>query len=133
MDTLAPALGSAAVIATLLQLVKNSPLIPWINRDSGRLNAALSIVAAGLTAFGLSFDGTFDNATGAFTLGFSGTLAGLVNGVAHWIGQWAAQHGFYKMALAPAEILGEMRAIQKEALLNQPPQTKANVPPQVGG
>jgi hypothetical protein len=129
MDTLIPAGVSAATVATLLQLAKNSPLFPWINRDTGRLNAALSVILAGLTAFGLSYDYSFDQATGAFTLGFTGTVAGLIDGIAHWAGQWTAQHSFYKLILSPAECLGEIRAILKEALLNEPPQKKAEVPP----
>ncbi len=130
MDTLAPVLGSAAVVSTLLQLLKNAAWFPWISRDTGRLNAVLSVLAAGLTAFGLSFDGHFDDSTGAFTLGFSGTIAGLVDGLAHWIGQWATQHAFYKGFIAPAEILGETRAVLKMALLGELPQIKKNVPPQ---
>lgn len=133
MDSLIPPLTSAAVIATLLQMVKNWNKVPWLTRDTGRTNAAVSILLAGLTALGLSYDGSFDATTGAFTLGFHGTIGGLVDGISHWVGQWVAQHAFYKGFLVPAEAAGEMRAILKQALLNQPPQVKANVPPQVGG
>ncbi len=132
MDTLAPVLGSAAVVTTLLQLVKNSTWFPWVNRETPRINAALSVLAAGLTAFGLSFDGTFDDSTGAFTLGFNGTIAGVVDGLAHWVGQWATQQAFYKGFIVPAEVAGETRAILKEALLGQAPQKKTEVPPTGG-
>jgi hypothetical protein len=129
METLAPTFVSATVIATLLQLVKNSPLVPWMSRDTGKLNATVSVLAAGLAAFGLSYQTTFDAETGAFTLGFAGTLGGVVDGLAHWVGQWTAQHTVYKGFIAPAEILGEMRAIQKDALLGEAPQVKPEVPP----
>lgn len=129
MDTIVPPLVSAATVATLLQLVKNSPICPWINRESGRINAALSIALAGLTALGLSYTGSFDADTGKFTLGFTGSVGGVVDGVGHWLGQWTAQHAVYKGLIAPAEILGELRAVLKEGLLAQRPQIKAEVPP----
>jgi hypothetical protein len=129
MDSIIPPLTSAAVIATLMQMVKNWDKIPWINRDTGRMNALISIILAGFTTVGLSYDTSFDAASGAFTLGFHGTIGGLVDGLSHWLGQWTAQHAFYKGFLVPAEAAGEMRAILKQALLNQPPQSKKEIPP----
>lgn len=129
MESIIPPLTSAAVIATLLQLVKNSDRIPWISRDTGSRNAVISVILAGLTTVGLSYDTSFDASTGAFTLGFHGTIGGLVDGLSHWLGQWTAQHAFYKGFLVPAEAAGEMRAILKQALLSQPPQVKKEVPP----
>lgn len=129
MDTIVATGVSAATVATILQLVKNSPLCPWISRESGRLNALLSVIAAGLTALGLSYDFQFDQETGGFTLGFTGTIGGLIDGGAHWIGQWTAQHAFYKGFIVPAESMGEIRAILKAGLLNQPPQRKPQDPP----
>ena len=129
MDTLIAPLVSAATVATLLQLVKNSPLVPWLSRETGRLNAVLSIGLAGLTALGLSYTAGFDQETGKFTIGFTGTIGGVVDGLAHWVGQWTAQHAIYKGLIVPAEILGEIRAVLKQALLGQAPQAKPEVPP----
>ena len=129
MDDLIPAITTAGTVATLLQLLKNSPLIPWINRDTGRVNALIGIVAAGLTTIGLSYSYTFDAETGRCTLGFVGSMGGIVDGLAHWFGQWLAQQAYYKGFIVPAEALGEMRAVMKEGLLHQPPQLKAEIPP----
>jgi hypothetical protein len=129
MDTIVPALASAATVSTLLQLAKNAPSLPWISRETGRLNAALSIVLAGLTTVGLNYSGTYDETTGGFTIGLSGTIGGVIDSLAQWVGQWTAQQFAYKGLVVPAEMLGEIRAILKDALLNQPPQTKAEVPP----
>lgn len=128
METLVPPLVSAATVATLLQLVKGSPLFPWISRETGRLNALLSIGLAGLTALGLSYSASFDAETGGFTIGFTGTIGGVIDGLAHWLGQWTAQHSIYKGLIAPAEILGEIRAILK-ANRGEAPQVKPEVPP----
>lgn len=129
MEELVPPIVSAATVATLLQLVKNSPMFPWLSRDTGPLNALISIILAGITALGLSYSANFDHETGSFTIGFTGTIGGIMDGIAHWVGQWTAQHAVYKGLVAPAEILGEVRAIMKEALLGQPPQVKTEVPP----
>ena len=129
MDNLIAPLVTAATVSTLLQLAKNSPLVPWLSRETGRLNAFLSIALAGLTALGLSYTASFDETTGAFTIGFTGTLGGVIDGLAHWTGQWTAQHAMYKGLIAPAEMLGEIRAILKEGLLQEAPQVKAEVPP----
>lgn len=130
MDTLIAPLVSAATVSTLLQLVKNSPLVPWLSRETGTLNAIISIALAGLTALGLSYTADYDQATGAFTIGFTGTLGGAVDGLAHWVGQWSAQHAVYKGLIVPAELLGEIRAILK-ANRGELPQVKAEVPPTV--
>ena len=130
MDNIYAASGTAALVAsTLMQIVKNSPLVPWINRETGRLNAVLSIVVAGLMAFGIQSSFNYDGATGAFAIGFSGTVTGLLHSIGHWVAQWAAQHGMYKGFIAPAEILGEMRAIQKLGLLGQQPNVQHEEPP----
>lgn len=128
MDTLVAPLVSAATISTLLQLAKNSTFIPWLNRDTGRLNAIVSIALAGLTALGLSYTASFDQETGGFTVGLTGSVGGVVDGLAHWAGQWTAQHAVYKGLIVPAEILGEIRAILK-ANRGELPQVKAEVPP----
>jgi uncharacterized membrane protein len=128
MDSLIPAAGAAVIVSTLLQLLKNSAWFPLIDRETGKLNAVLSLIAAGFVTLGLSYNYSYDAASGAFTLGFSGTVGGVVNGLAHWAGQWTLQHAAYKGLIVPAEVLGEMRAILKDAL-GQVPQRKAEVPP----
>lgn len=115
MDNLIPAAGAAIIVSTLLQFVKNSPVFPLINRETGKLNAMLSMIAAGFVALGLSYNYTYDPTSGAFTLGFAGTLGGLVNGVSHWAGQWTLQHAAYKGLIVPAEVLGEIRALMAKA------------------
>lgn len=115
MDSLIPAAGAAIIVSTILQYLKNSPSIPLVSRDTGRLNAALSMIAAGFVALGLSYNYTFDASTGAFTLGFSGTVGGLINGLGHWAGQWTLQHAAYKGLIVPAEVLGEIRAMLAKA------------------
>lgn len=120
MDNLLPAAGAAIIVSTILQFVKNSPLFPLINRESGKLNTVLSMLAAGVVALGLSYNYTFDAATGAFTLGFSGSVGGVVNGLAHWAGQWTLQHASYKGLIVPAEILGEIRVMLAKSAAGEP-------------
>jgi hypothetical protein len=130
VDNIYVASGATAIVtATLMQVFKNSALVPWISRDTGKLNAIISIAVAGLATIGISYSFDYDQATGAFAIGFSGTTADVLHGVGHWVAQWCSQHAVYKGFIVPAEILGEMRAIQREAFFQQPPQAKPDVPP----
>lgn len=110
MDNIYIASGvSALVTSVLLQVAKNSDLVPWINRNTGKINAAISMIIALGTSLGIAF--SFDiQPDGAFAGHFSGNLYDIGHIVGHTIAQWAAQHGFYKGLLVPAEILGEIRS-----------------------
>jgi hypothetical protein len=124
--------GAAAIlVSTFLQIMKNSEVFPWVNRNTGRLNTILSIIAAGLSTIGISYSFDYSVETGAFTLGVAGNFWDLMHWLGHWITQWAAQHSVYKAFIVPAEVLGEMRAILKDSLLAQAPQVKAEVPPTI--
>lgn len=128
-DLLVPSGLSAAVVAVILQGLKNNPDFRLMSRETPWVNRTISVVAAGITALGISATYSFDAQTGAFTLGFAGTVGGLLHGLSHWVGQWSGQHLVYKF-LALVEAVGEQRAILKEALLGQLPQEKKNVPQQ---
>lgn len=122
--------GSAALVsAVLLQLAKNAKAFTFLSRDTGKLNAILSVIVAGIAALGVSYSYNYDATTGVFSLAFTGTVSSVLHGIGHWIGQWSAQHGFYKGMVVPAEILGEIRKILMDALEGKPPQVKTGVPP----
>lgn len=124
MDNIYVTSGTTAlVVSVLLQLVKNSPYVPGINRQTGKLNAAVSAVAALLSALGISYSFDFDPDTGRFAAGFSGSLADMLHGIGHWIVQWSEQHILYKGLIVPAEVLGEIRGLLRERF-GKPLQTK---------
>lgn len=101
----------ALVVSVLLQVVKNSSYFPWISRQSGRLNAGLSVLIAFLTSWGIVASFDFDQETGRFAAGFTGNIWDVWHAFSHSIIQWSEQHIFYKGLIVPAEILGEIRAV----------------------
>ena len=101
----------ALVVSVLLQVVKNSSYFPWISRQSGRLNAGLSVLIAFLTSWGIVASFDFDQQTGRFAAGFTGNIWDIWHAFSHSVIQWSEQHIFYKGLIVPAEILGEIRAI----------------------
>ena len=83
-------LASAALLAYLLQWVKNSNLVPWVSEHTKGINRAITGVLSLIAAIGVHY--TFDSATGVLTIG--GLTAGsIVSGLWSWISQWAFQQG----------------------------------------
>lgn len=104
--------GSAVLLATLLQLLKNSPYFPWLSRQTGKVNLLASVVLAFFASAGISHHFDFSG-DGTFAFGLEGNLYDVWHFIVHWAIQWASQHSFYKGFIVPAETLGETRAILK--------------------
>ncbi len=120
--------GSAIVVSTLLQALKNSALFPWLSRHTGKLNLLVSLMAAAVTAIGISYSFDFNPDSGAFAFGFKGTLMDVMHGVLHFVAQWCSQQAFYKGFIVPAEIQGEMRTMLARAL-TPPPVSEGDAKP----
>lgn len=123
----------ALMSSVLIQLLKNSQWASWINRDTAKLNAFLSALIAFVSSMGIVMSFDWNPDSGAFAAGFKGNVWDILHLLTHFPVQWAEQHVLYKGLIVPAETLGEIRAILKEGLLAQPPQTKTEVPPVSGG
>lgn len=101
----------ALVTSVLLQVVKNSTYFPWLNRNTGKLNAAVGMIVALLTSVGIIASFDFNQQTGAFAAGFSGNVWDVLHALGHAVVQWAEQHAIYKSLLVPSETLGEIRTL----------------------
>lgn len=111
------ATGGTALIATLaIQFLKNSGWATWFNRETDRANLALSIVVAAATAMGLHVTINWASGDGALHFNLHQVWDGVI--------QWAAQHGWYKTTVVPAETLGEIRALLQR-ILEPPPVSDA--------
>jgi hypothetical protein len=98
----------------VLQILKRSELVPWITKDTGKLNAILGVVLAGLSAAGVSYSFDFDNATGDVVAHVQLNIWTVLHWLEHTAAQWATQQGFFWGAIRPGEILTEVLKIQRE-------------------
>lgn len=119
----------ALLTSVLLQVLKNTKIFPWIDRDTGKLNALISGLVAFISSLGIAMSFDWEPESGRFAAGFTGNIWDILHVLWHFPVQWAQQHAFYKGLLVPAEVLGEIRAILKEGLLAERPQVKPEVPP----
>jgi len=115
MDNVVIAGGTSAVIASvLLQVLKRSDKVAWITKDTGKLNAVLGAVLAGLSAAGVSYSFDFDNTTGDMVAHVQLNAWTVLHWVEHSVAQWAAQQGFFWAAIRPGEILAELLNVQRQ-------------------
>ena len=120
MDNVYVASGTLAlVVSVALQMAKNSPWFPWLSRNSGKVNAYVSAVAAVLSSMGIAWSFDFDQTTGAVAAAFQFNLYTILHMTGHSIVQFSAQHVAYKGLIVPAEQLGEIRQLLQRVL--QPP------------
>lgn len=108
LDNLAATGTTAVAVTMLLQALKNSPLFPWITRETQRLNFAVGVLVAGLSAAGIHF--AWDPHSGSALITINTHLLWA------WFLQWAGQQTAYKGLVVPAETLGEIRAILRDLL-----------------
>jgi len=107
--------GSSAIIVTvILQVLKRSGKVPWISKETGRLNAVLGVVLAGLSAAGVSYSFDFDNATGDMVAHVQLNAWAVLHWLEHSVAQWAAQQGFFWAAIRPGELLTELLAVERQ-------------------
>src|SRR5438445_27836 len=87
---------ASAVSVFVLQLIKKSKAIPWISSETPKLNRAIALILAGITALGIHY--TYDATAG--TLVISGlTLGGVLHASWHYLQSIAVQEGFYQAAV----------------------------------
>lgn len=119
VDNLA-ATGTTAVAVTMLfQMLKNSPLFPWLTRETEKANLAVGVMVAGLSAAGIHFAWDSKIATLGITIN--------AHMLWSWFVQWAGQQTAYKTLVVPSETLGEIRGLLQQLLppaVLPPAQTK---------
>ena len=103
--------GTAVIVSVLFQIVKNSTWFPWLTRETGKLNAAIGVLIALVSALGIVWSFDFNPNSYDFTGQFHGNLLDVWHAIEHSFVQWVMQHTFYKTALVPAEALGEIRGL----------------------
>jgi hypothetical protein len=106
--------ASAIVVTTIIEMLKRSKKIAWINHDSGRVNATLSAIAALLTGIGLTYSFDFNPESGHFHAEFSGNVWDILNMLGHSFWQWCQQHFAYSVAIKPSEILLRILEVQRD-------------------
>lgn len=111
------AVGTTAIaVPFLIQALKNSPLVPWMNRETERINLTVGLLASGLAAAGIHFAWDANLGNLAITVNSHMLWA--------WFVQWAGQQAAYKSLVVPSETLGEIRSILQAAFAQpkqQPP------------
>lgn len=95
-------LTSAATVVYLLQWLKRTKWVPWVNMHSSTLNHWLSIVGALITSVGIHL--TF---TGTAADGWQGTfmvpsLLAMWHGLTHLVQSYVAQKVLYTAVVKPA-------------------------------
>lgn len=90
-------LTSAAIFAYLLSYIQQWGKIPWVTRDTKRLNAALRLAMAGIATLGIHLTWA-----GSASAGWSGTwsvppILVMTHTAFAWFGQYAVQHGWEKV------------------------------------
>jgi hypothetical protein len=108
VDNPAAVATSALLMSLLVQALKNSPLVPWMNRQTGTVNLLVSFVSAIISAGVIHY--AWDVKTGDVTFVLN------VHLVWAFIVQWGTQHAAYKGLIVPTETLGDIRALLQRAL-----------------
>lgn len=83
-------LASGALLAYLLQWVKQSKFIPWVSEHTKGINYALTGILSLMAAVGIHYQ--FDAASGVLTIGGLHATA-IAHGLWEWAKQWAFQQG----------------------------------------
>ena len=82
------------IVAHIIEWAKNSQKIPWINKDTDKLNKAVSVLIAVLSGIGVHI--AFDASAGSLTItGLA--LKSLLPAIYSAVKQYIAQQGTYKM------------------------------------
>jgi hypothetical protein len=95
-------LTSAAALAYLMQILQAWKAVPWVTRDTTKINAILrALLAAGATiGIGVAWSA---NAAGGGQLTIAiPSLVALGHGAFSAFGQYALQHGWEKILMPPA-------------------------------
>jgi hypothetical protein len=110
-------LAAAAVIAYVIQLMKNSnwKIFGWISRETPTVTRLVAVVLSGIATIGIH--ATFNGGTLVVT-GLSATV--VLAGLWKWGVQFAYTHGWFKATSQSDELLKLLRQLL-DAKLNQSP------------
>ena len=121
-DNPSATLGLAVVVPFIFQALKNSPMCPFLTRQTSRVNFLIGIVTAFASVVGIH--ATYDVGTGGTI-----TLPPLHTFWQAFL-QWAGQQVTYKGLVVPAETLGDIRALLREMHIGQlVDRQRATLPP----
>ena len=99
MELFGASLGTAALIAFLLENLKKAAWFPWLTVQSSTLNSVVAAVAAFASTIGLNY--MWDDTTRALTVVVP-TLGGFLLLLWQFGIQWALQKFIYKTGVKPA-------------------------------
>jgi hypothetical protein len=109
MDNTVLAGGTSAIlVSVLLQALKRSGKVTWITRDTGKLNAVLGAIGAGLTAAGVRYLFDYDDATGNVVMSVTFNVGTVLEWAQQSVGQWGVQQRFFWAAIKPGELLADI-------------------------
>ena len=88
--------SSGVASVYIIELLKKSPLFPFITKHTVVLNRYIGILASGAATLGISF--SFDSQAGSLLItGLTFTTA--AHSAWHWFTQWAVQQFVYTTAV----------------------------------
>lgn len=90
----------AALISGAIELLKRSPF-PWFSQHSDQLNRSASLLAAALTAVGLTAQLKGSLETGGMITIMFPSLNAMIEAALHFASQAMMQEAIYRMALKP--------------------------------
>ena len=88
--------SSGVASVYIIELLKKSPLFPFITKHTVMLNRWIGVLASGVATLGVAF--TFDAEAGSLLI--TGlTLTTIAHNLWHWFTQWAVQQFVYATAV----------------------------------
>jgi hypothetical protein len=110
MNQLSAQVVISAVVVWALQLAKKSPLVPWLNTETAKLNRMVAVAASLFSSVGIHF--TYSVTQGVLTI--TGlTLAGVGAFFWHWLTSFVSQQLIFQTAVnkTPALPAGLLTAL----------------------
>jgi len=87
----------SAVVVWLIEKLKASKAMPFINTETAKLNRLLSIVLAFLSALGIQYSYAFNHQTGTLILTINGLLlANILHFAWTWLQNFVMQQAIFK-------------------------------------
>ena len=91
--------AASAVVVWVLQIIKKSEKIPWITRDTAKINRVVAVLLSGVAALGVTW--VFVPSTnGAHTLTITiPSLAAIASSAWIWLKSFAIQEWIYRSSV----------------------------------
>lgn len=105
-------LGFAGIVVYFLEKVKNSKLVPFIDKHTDTLTKIVAAIAAGLVSFGITY--TWDPTVGRLT--FEGLPTSVDQGWSmflSWFGQYWLQKAWYVLGIKPNKMLAAVAGTER--------------------